>query len=158
VSLDDWILALHLLSAFALAAALVGFWVVILGARSAERPSATAGMLRLSPPFAAATAIGAAGTLIFGIWLAISLDAYEVWDGWVIAAIVLWAVAGATGGRAGREYAAIGVRARELAEAGDAPGAELRTSPHFPRAMGLHAVATVAFIVILVLMIWKPGA
>ncbi|HMN99462.1 MAG TPA: DUF2269 family protein [Miltoncostaeaceae bacterium] len=158
MSLDDWILALHLLAAFALGAAIVGFWVVIIGARSAERPSATAGMLRLSPPFAAATAIGAIGTVVFGIWLAVSVDGYEVWDGWVIAAIVLWAVGGATGGRAGREFAAIGVRARELAEAGDAPGADLRSSPHFPRAMGLHAVSTAAFLVILVLMIWKPGA
>ncbi|MGE0028175.1 MAG: DUF2269 family protein [Thermoleophilia bacterium] len=158
MSLDDWILALHLLAAFSLAAALVGFWVVILGARSADRPSGVAGMLRLSTPFAAATAIGAIGTLVFGIWLALSVDGYEVWDGWIIAAIVLWAIAGAAGGRAGREFAAIGVRARELAEAGDAPGPELRTSPHFPRAMGLHALATVAFIVILVLMIWKPGA
>lgn len=158
MSLDDWILALHLLAAFALGAAIVGFWVVILGARSAERPSGVAGMLRLSRPFAAATAIGAVGTLVFGVWLAISVDGYEVWDGWVIAAIVLWAVGGATGGRAGREYAAIGVRAGELAAAGDAPDPGLRTSPHFPRAMGLHAVTTVAFIVILVLMIWKPGA
>lgn len=158
MSLDDWILALHLLAAFALGAAIVGFWVVIIGARSAERPSATAGMLRLSPPFAAATAIGAIGTVVFGVWLAVSVDGYEVWDGWVIAAIVLWAVGGATGGRAGREFAAIGVRARELAEAGDAPGADLRSSPHFPRAMGLHAVSTAAFLVILVLMIWKPGA
>lgn len=158
MSLDDWILALHLLAAFALGAAIVGFWVVIIGARSAERPSATAGMLRLSPPFAAATAIGAIGTVVFGIWLAVSVDGYEVWDGWVVAAIVLWAVGGATGGRAGREFAAIGVRARELAEAGDAPGADLRSSPHFPRAMGLHAVSTAAFLVILVLMIWKPGA
>jgi uncharacterized membrane protein len=158
VSLDDWILALHLLTAFSLAAALVGFWVLILAARSAERPSGAAGFLRLSKPFAAAMGIGAAGTLIFGIWLAISVDGYEVWDGWIIAAIVLWAVAGAVGGRAGREFETIGARARELAAAGDAPDAGLRTLPQFPRAMGLHAVATVAFIVILVLMIWKPGA
>jgi hypothetical protein len=38
-------------------------------------------------------------TLGFGIWLAISLDAYHPWDGWIIAAIVLWAVAGGTGAR-----------------------------------------------------------
>ncbi len=158
MSLDDWILALHLLAAFALAAGTVGFWVVILGARSAERPSGVAGMLGLSGPFLIATGIGAIGTLVFGIWLAVSVDGYEVWDGWIIAAIVLWAVAGAAGGRSGREYAAIAVRARELAEGGDAPGPELRTSPHFPRAMGLHAVTTVAFIAVLVLMIWKPGA
>ena len=37
------------------------------------------------------------GTILFGIWLAISLDAYQVWDGWVIAAIVLWAIGSGTG-------------------------------------------------------------
>jgi hypothetical protein len=33
--------------------------------------------------------VGLTGTLVFGVWLAISLDGYEPWDGWVIVAFVL---------------------------------------------------------------------
>ena len=38
--------------------------------------------------------IGISGTIVFGVWLAISLDRYQLWDGWIIAALVLWAVGG----------------------------------------------------------------
>jgi hypothetical protein len=37
--------------------------------------------------------LGGLATLVLGIWLAIYVDGYEVWDGWIIAAIVLWLVA-----------------------------------------------------------------
>ena len=39
-----------------------------------------------------------------GIWLAFSKDDYALWDGWIIAAIILWIIGGYTGGRAGAEY------------------------------------------------------
>ena len=48
--------------------------------------------------------VGSLGAIIFGVWLAISLDFVQVWDGWVIAAIVLWAIATETGRRSGVEY------------------------------------------------------
>ena len=61
MSLDDWILALHLLAAFALVASMVGFWVVVAAARSAERPSGVQAALRLSLPFVVLNGIGAVG-------------------------------------------------------------------------------------------------
>ncbi len=65
--------------------------------------------------------------LVFGIWLAIDVDGYEVWDGWVIAALVLWFVMGALGSRTGKIYNAARDRALALARDGDnAPNAELR--------------------------------
>ena len=42
---------------------------------------------------------GALGVLVFGVWLAIDVDGYELWDGWIIAALVLWLVAGGVSGR-----------------------------------------------------------
>src|SRR5581483_3011206 len=42
-------------------------------------------------PLTAAVPIGGLGTIVFGVWLAIVDDAYHVWDGWIVAAIVLWA-------------------------------------------------------------------
>ena len=74
----------------------------------------------------AAVGIGGVGTLVFGIWLAVSLDAYELWDGWVIAAIVLWAVAGGAGQRAGVEYERAVAHARDRRrKGGDEPDPEL---------------------------------
>ena len=81
--------------------------------------------------------VGLTGTLVFGVWLSISLDGYELWDGWVLAALVLWAIAGGTGDRAGK-------LSRE-------PGG-------LQQALVLHAVSSLAIVLILVDMIWKPGA
>ena len=159
MSLDDWILALHLLFAFALVGAMLGLWAVILAARAADRPSGVEGVLRLVAPLGIASGLGAGGTLVFGVWLAVSLDAYEVWDGWVIAAIVLWAIAGVAGDRAGREYGRAAARAGELVSAGnDAPDAGLRALARTSRGLALHAVATAGALLILADMVWKPGA
>lgn len=141
MSLDDWILALHLLSATALVAAMVVFWVVYLALRPAGGPDATlAGLARLG---SVVVGIGLLGTLVFGIWLAISLDAYEVWDGWVIAAFVLWAVGTETGRRAG-------------AAVGPDPGAATEEARR--RALVLHGASSLAVLLLLADLIWKPGA
>jgi hypothetical protein len=135
VSLDDWIKALHILSAFALVGALTILWLGYLVLRS--NGGATEALGRLFKLGSVAIGIGMAGTLVFGIWLSISLDGYEPWDGWVIAALVLWMLAGGLGDRAGR-------LSRE-------PGG-------VQRALVLHAVTTLAVVLILIDMIWKPGA
>jgi hypothetical protein len=41
---------------------------------------------------------------VFGVSLAIEVDRYRVWDGWVIAAIVLWAIGTETGRRSTDAY------------------------------------------------------
>ena len=81
MSTDDWILALHLLAAFAYVGALIGFWAMLVAAWSAGRPSELLAVFRLNPVLNAAVAVGGVGTLAFGIWLAVSLDAYSLWDG-----------------------------------------------------------------------------
>ena len=98
MSLDDWILALHVLSAFALVAAMVVFWVILAG-RHADPEGA-----RLAPVARIATvgvAVGSLGTLVFGVWLALSVGGYDLWDGWILAALVLWVVGVGTGERGG---------------------------------------------------------
>jgi hypothetical protein len=92
VELNDWILALHLLSAFAMVAAVILFWILIVAGWNMDTPGP---VLRLGPIArigVVAVAVGSIGTIVFGLWLAISLEAYQPWDGWVIAALVLWAV------------------------------------------------------------------
>jgi uncharacterized membrane protein len=97
--------------------------------------------------------------LVFGIWLAIDVDGYEVWDGWVIAAIVLWFVMGAFGSRTGKIYNAARDRARALAREGNnAPSAELRALVQDRRGLWSHAGASLAVLLLFIDMIFKPGA
>ncbi len=77
----------------------------------------------------------------------------------MIGAIVLWAIAMAAGGRSGKTYAAAGERAQELIAAGnDAPDAELGTLMR--GSSGALAPSRHLRLVLLILidMIWKPGA
>jgi Predicted integral membrane protein (DUF2269) len=159
MSLDDWILALHLIAAAAMIGAVTLFWIVVVALRSTDTPEPTVALNRVAVAGAVAIGIGTAGTLLFGIWLAISLDEYEVWDGWVIAAIVLWVIGSATGQRSGVVYSKPAERARELLAAGQTgPSQELATLSRTSTGLVLHAVTTLAVILILIDMIWKPGA
>ncbi len=134
MSLDDWILALHVLSAFALVAALVVFWVLVAAARVVEATDER--LASVSRVGTAAVAVGSLGTLVFGIWLALSLEAYRLWDGWILAALVLWVVGVGTGERSGAAFAR-GERRQGIL---------------------LHSISSVAIVLILMDMIWKPGA
>jgi uncharacterized membrane protein len=159
VSLDDWILALHVLSAFAFVAGVVLFWVLIFAVRRADRPEDTVRTGPLVKVGNGAVGVGATGTIVLGIWLAISRDEYHVWDGWVIAAIVLWLFAAETGRRAGAEYTRGMLVAEELQSSGQ-PGsnAELLALNRTSRGVLMHALTTVIVLLILVDMIWKPAA
>jgi uncharacterized membrane protein len=145
VSLIDWILALHVLSAAALIGGLTALWAIVLATRpgSGQLPSSlTTTLVR---PATAATMIGILGTVVFGVWLAIDLDAYHVWDPWIIAALVLWAVGSGIGERAGRAFARVAADGSDAADA-------------WREGTRLHAVSSAAALLILILMIWKPGA
>lgn len=141
----DTLLFLHMLGAFAMVGASVVYWAVILAARRAERPTS------LTPAFAPANVAILAGsllTVVFGIWLAIYLDGYELWDGWILAALVLWAVSVELGRRGGDDLSA-------AKKSGDAAlAAALRNTRTTLMLLG----SSIALLVILVLMIWKPGA
>ena len=124
----DWLLFLHVLAAFLLVGTVVVYSAVALG---------TVGLPGRSAAVANAFwAIGGLGTIILGIALAIDVDGYEVWDGWILGAIVLWAAATELGRRAQAAF--------------DDPSAGKLAQWHWLR--------TVAVVAILVLMIWKPGA
>ena len=105
MSFYDWLLFAHIATAFALVAALVTFWVVAVAARDVDRPSDSARDFRVTKPANVLVIVGTIGTLLLGIWLAIDAEAYQVWDGWIIAAIVLWAISAGTGQRGGVTYA-----------------------------------------------------
>jgi cell division protein FtsW (lipid II flippase) len=124
----DWLLFLHLLAAFLLSVTAVTYSAVALGAPAGGRTLFVADRC---------WDVGGLGTLVLGVWLALYLDQYEIWDGWIIGAIVVWAVA--TLGDTVR---------RRLAEA---QAVESRVAL-------MHWLRTLAVVGLLVLMVWKPGA
>ena len=93
MSFEDWIFSLHLLMAATLVGSLVMSWIVVVSLLSAHTPGATLSLGRVGMVGTVTTVVGLVGAIAFGIWLAILRDAFQVWDGWVIAAIVLWCVA-----------------------------------------------------------------
>ena len=159
MSLDDWILALHVLSAFAMVGAMVLFWIVIVAMRNVDTVSQTLAYAPTASLGGSVIGAGVLGTLVFGVWLAISKDEYQLWDFWIVAALVLWAIGAGTGARGGKEYTKALARARELQSAGEQgqPG-ELRALNRSSTGLRLHTVSSVVAVAVLILMIWKPGA
>ena len=159
MSFDDWLLVLHVLSAFAYVAGIVLFWTLVVAVRTTDTPDGT---IRLGPVVKvgnASVGIGAVGTIVFGIWLAFSVGGYDIWDPWIIAALVLWLLAAETGRRTGAEYAAGMTKAEELQAAGHTdPSAELLAINRTQRGLVMHALTSLLVLLILVDMIWKPGA
>lgn len=159
MSFYDWLLALHVLAAGALVSALVLYSVVIAAGWNLALPSEVSRMFRLSRAGDAAFAVGSIGTIVLGIWLAIDSDDFQVWDGWVIAALVLWAVAMETGRRTGDHYNRARDRARALvAEGRDTPDSELGALVGSSRGLAFHAATVLLVLALLVVMIYKPGA
>ena len=130
--MDDWLLFLHVLSAFLLVITVVMYSAVALGGTLGGRASFIADRL---------WDVGGLGTLIFGVWLALKLDQYGIFDGWIIGALVLWFVATGLGET---------VRKR-LAERGDGTVTTGAVNT-------MHWLRTLTVLALLVLMIWKPGA
>jgi hypothetical protein len=148
-------LGLHLISAFAVAAALVLFSVLVVSGRRMTTLEQTRALFRVAPVGNALITAGLALVLIFGVILAVDSDRFNIWDGWVIAAIVLFAIFGGVGQRSGAYYTEV----QKLAEEpGGGNEAEVLARLRASTGATLH-VATIALFVLIVLdMIYKPGA
>ena len=159
MSFNDWLLALHVLAAFAYVAGVVLFWILIVAVRKIDTPEETIRMGPIVNVGNAAVGIGAGGTIVFGIWLAFALDGYAIWDGWIIAALILWAIAGAVGQRTGAAYMQGMTKAKELDAAGQrGANAELLALNRTSNGVLMHTLASVVILLILLDMIFKPGA
>ena len=122
----DALLFLHVLAAFLLMATVVMLSGVALGTAAPARTVSLANIF---------WDVGGLATLVFGVWLALDIDGYGLFDFWIIAAIVLWAIA-----------TELGRRARGAVD--DAPG----------RFAQWHWLRTVVVLLLLADMIFKPGA
>ena len=159
MSFNDWLVALHVLSAFAYVAGVVLFWILVVAVRRIDTPEETIRMGPIVNVGNAAVGIGAGGTIVLGIWLAFALDGYAIWDGWIIAALILWAIAAAFGQRTGAAYMQGMTKAKELDAAGQrGANAELLALNRTSNGVLMHALTSVVVLLILLDMIFKPGA
>jgi hypothetical protein len=130
------LLFLHVLAAFALVATVVVFSAFALGLTTDSRVLSVGNVL---------WAIGGLGTLVFGVWLALYVQGYEIYDGWIIAALVLWAIGTELGRRAQAGYTA-------------APAGGASDSAEVRQAALMHWLRSLVVLALLVVMIYKPGA
>jgi uncharacterized membrane protein len=128
------LLFLHVLSAFLMVSGAVIFSAFVLGS-PVTRP------LKLSAEIL--WGLGGVGTIVFGIWLALNRPEYEIWDGWIIAAIVLWVLANGAGAQVSRA-----IKARD----DESPAALER------RVKFSHWMRVLWTVLLLIDMVWKPGA
>jgi uncharacterized membrane protein len=148
VSKYDWLLFFHVSGAF----------LLIGGSVTAAALNVSA-LRRLTRVAVFAIYGGVLLTLVFGLWLVnASPWGYGYGDAWVIAALVLWVFANAAGGAGGKREEETRKLAERLAGEGDAPSAELNTRMRDPVTLALEYSSGLAVLLILVLMIWKPGA
>jgi uncharacterized membrane protein len=150
VTLYDWLLFLHVLAAFAAVAAVVLLSAILAASWRSAGVVDAAPFLRLSRLGSRLWDVGGVGTLIFGIWLAVYVEGYELWDGWIVAAFVLWVIAAAAGTRVGAGF--------RRAFGADAGNRELGGSIRSQRALVVHTVMALAVTALLIVMIYKPGA
>ena len=148
----DWMLALHVLSAATMGVALTLFTILVLTSRRLQTIEEADVNFRLGGIGGILIGIGSIAALLLGIVLAIDSEDYHPWDGWVIAAIVLWAILGAIGGRSGRYY----TDTQRIAA--DGRGDEALGRLRAPVGPTLVLVSDAIFVLILVDMLFKPGA
>jgi hypothetical protein len=125
---SETLLFFHVLAAFILGSAAVVSSAVMLGAPTSARTLWVADRME---------DVGATGTLVLGIWLALDIDGYSLGDGWILGAIGLWTLA-----------AICTLTWRPIVERAGVSG----------RAKALHWTRTLLVVGILALMVWKPGA
>jgi hypothetical protein len=155
MDLYDWMLAVHLLAAFSVAAALVLFSVLVVAGRRMTTLEETRVLFRVAPIGTPLIGAGMLVALVAGIVLALDADDFELWDPWVIAGIVLWAILGGIGQRSGAYYSEV----QKVAEGGAADAeADVISRLQAPKGMQLHVLTVVVFLLLLLDMIFKPGA
>jgi uncharacterized membrane protein len=157
VSTYDWLLMIHVTGAFLLMGGGAAAGILNVRAWRAERPSEIAILLRLTARVAVpAIGLGSVLTLLIGLWL-VHHAGYSYGTFWVWAAIILWAVAVALGGRGGTYQSKTQAEAERLAAVDDTLTPELRALLRDPVGNALAYGSGLTLVVILILMIWKPG-
>jgi hypothetical protein len=155
VTFYDWVLVLHLLSAFAVASALVLFSVLVFNSRRMTTLAETGVLFRIAPVGTVLIGAGLGLVILFGAILAFDSDSSKIWNAWIVAGIVLWAAFAEVGRRTGEYYTAI---QKLAATPGEGTEAEVLARLHASRGALLNLASIGIFVLLLLDMIFKPGA
>jgi hypothetical protein len=135
VSLYKFLLFLHVFGAFALVAGTTAMAPFALGLGAGiDR----AGIVRLASIGTILSGIGATLTLVIGLWLVGNVG-YQFFRFWILAALVLWVIAGYSNDQVGRAARAEGK-------------GEAQTD-----ARTMWYIDALGALLLLVVMVWKPG-
>ena len=153
--MDNIALFFHLLGAFLLVGGTVVAGVAFEAARRRDDPREIALLLGLTRIGVLLVALGTLLVLAFGLWL-VHLGDWGYGSGWVVSALVLFALMVVIGAAAGQRPK----RARKLAErlcderAGSTP--ELRALLDDRAALAANYVSALLLLAIIVIMVFKP--
>jgi hypothetical protein len=137
MSLYETLLFFHVLGAFSLVAGTTAMAPFALGWGQAALDRV--GSARLAMLGSILSGVGAVLTLVLGLWL-VDKVGYSFFRFWILGALVLWAIAGYSNGQVA------GV-ARNVAK-GDDQGKDVRV---------MWVADALGAMLLLVLMVWKPG-
>jgi hypothetical protein len=128
------LLFFHVLAAFFLVSGVVMYSGFVLGG-PVNRPTRLVAEILWG--------VGGLGTLALGIWLSLNRPEYDLLDGWIIAALVLWILAFGSGAQV----------SRAVQPAGDDSAVTVDR-----RVLIAHWARVLYVTALLVVMLWKPGA
>ena len=154
--MEDFALFGHLIGVLLLVSGAVVASVAFESGRRREAPSEIALLLGLARTGALLAMLGIVIVPVFGFWLVDAADV-STGAGWLRAAFLLFiaaAVLGGIGGRAPRHARELAAR---LAAEGKPATPELRALLDDPRARLVNYASGALILIILVLMVWKPG-
>jgi hypothetical protein len=155
--MTNWLLFFHLAGAFAFFAGGAVAGVLQHAAIRRNRPSEIVVLLRVARSGVVLVVIGALLTLGFGLALA-EHEGFGLSVAWTQAALGLLLAAMALGAYGGRTARHARYLAEQLAADGDRPSAELRSLLAARGPLLASYLSTAFLVVIVVLMVWKPGS
>lgn len=135
-------------------AAVAGVATVAAGKR--EKPSEVAAILALARPGALMLGVGGVILLLAGFYLSGKIDGYG--QRWLEISILLFVVALVLGAWGGRRSRRVREYAVGLADRGEGDAATLRSMLSDRLTWLLHWGSAVLAVIVLVLMVWQPGA
>jgi uncharacterized membrane protein len=156
VSTIQWLLALHVTGAFFLLGGVMFATILSILGQRAQRPSELAAFMGLARFAVVFILAGEVMLLVFGLWLVHEFH-FSFGSFWIWVSLVLFVVAGVAGKKGGDREGGTRALALELAAKDNVTTDELRAKVNDRVTLALSGGAGILALVILALMVWKPG-
>jgi len=156
VSTIQWLLALHVTGAFFLLGGVIFATILSVLGHRAERPSELAAFMGLARFAVAFILVGEVMVLVFGLWLVHEFH-FSFGSFWIWGSLVLLVVGGFAGKKGGDREGGTRSIALELAAKDDVKTPELQARLNDRITHALSGGAGILALVVLALMVWKPG-